>query len=79
MKVLIDSGADVNMKNNDGWTPLYCAVVEGFTDIVKLLVDAGAEINTKISSGRTPLEYALWKGQEDIIEILEERVNIVNS
>ena len=39
----MESGADVNIKNNDGTTVLTIAKEAGHTRIVNLLKDAGAE------------------------------------
>ncbi|WP_210294679.1 ankyrin repeat domain-containing protein (plasmid) [Rhizobium sp. WW22] len=40
--MLIDAGADVNLGNNDGATPLQHARSRGYAEIVKLLETAGA-------------------------------------
>jgi ankyrin repeat protein len=40
---LADAGADVNLADKDGVTPLAHAKNKGFTDIIKILEDSGAE------------------------------------
>jgi Ankyrin repeats (3 copies) len=35
---LIDSGADPNIKNNEGWTPLHLAVKKSSLDVVEALI-----------------------------------------
>lgn len=47
VKLLLVAGADVNAKDEDGFTPLVCAAKEGYTEIVKALVTAGVDINMK--------------------------------
>jgi cytohesin len=42
-KALIAAGANVNLANKDGETPLYRATLYGHTEIVKLLEAAGAK------------------------------------
>jgi len=42
-RLLIDSGANVNIKNGEGQTPLHCASQRGHFDIVELLLDAGVQ------------------------------------
>jgi len=42
VKQLVDAGADVNLADNDGVTPLQHARSRGFTAILKLLEEAGA-------------------------------------
>ena len=41
---LIEKGADVNVLEGTGWTPLFAATVCGHANIVRILIDAGAEI-----------------------------------
>jgi len=43
VEILISGGADVNVKNNDGKTPLTIAGEEGYTEIVNLLLENGAK------------------------------------
>jgi ankyrin repeat protein len=44
VELLINAGADVNAKDkeNDEWTPLYFARLNGSSTIVDLLLNAGA-------------------------------------
>lgn len=55
-KVLLDKGADVNIKDNYGGTALEYAALFGNADIVKLLLEKGANVNEKYSNGRTILD-----------------------
>ena len=52
---LIAAGADVNVKDNDGRTPLYFA---GHAAVISTLLAAGADANEKDDDGRTPLHFA---------------------
>lgn len=47
VQTLLDKGADVNAKNNGGYTALWWASFNGHADIVKLLIENGADINVK--------------------------------
>ena len=42
VKLLIDAGADLNVRDKEGITALYLASYYGNTECVKLLRDAGA-------------------------------------
>ena len=42
VKLLIDSGANIEAKAYEGFTPLHTAVYEGHADMVTLLLDNGA-------------------------------------
>ncbi len=43
-KLLLEHGADVNARDEDGWTALYVATEGGNTDMVKLLLEHGADM-----------------------------------
>jgi ankyrin repeat protein len=43
VKLLLDMGADVNAKRQDGWTALKLAQKSGSTEIVELLKAHGAK------------------------------------
>jgi ankyrin repeat protein len=42
VKVLLDKGAEVNVKNKGGWTALMWATIEEHKKIIRLLKKAGA-------------------------------------
>jgi ankyrin repeat protein len=55
VKYLKSVGADINVKRNDGETPLYSASWNGQLEVVKYLKSVGADINAKDNVGNTPL------------------------
>ena len=54
---LVEYGADVNAKDNDGCTVLHSAVENGNLDVINYLVKHGADINAKDYYGRSILHY----------------------
>ena len=44
VKALIDAGADINAKDNDGQTAISYATENGYAETVKALIDAGATV-----------------------------------
>jgi ankyrin repeat protein/mono/diheme cytochrome c family protein/cytochrome c551/c552 len=56
VRAVLADGADVNVKNEAGATPLMRAVYH--VDTAALLIDRGANVNAKSDDGRTPLLIA---------------------
>jgi ankyrin repeat protein len=76
---LLENGADVNAKNNDGYTALMTASREGHKEIVELLIKNGADVNVKNNDGGTALMYASSKGHKEIVELLIKNGADVNA
>ena len=55
-KLLIEKGANVNAKSNDGATPLHGAAFFCHTEIVKLLLNKDADPTAKNVRGESPLD-----------------------
>lgn len=72
IKLLIESGADINAKNIHGNTALIFASARGYLDIVKYLIEVGADINLKNNLGNTALMYAYNDKYKEIIELLKK-------
>jgi ankyrin repeat protein len=75
VKLLLDHGADVNGRDEDGDTALLLACgVSNFArpgpEIVKLLLAYHADVNAKDKRGTTPLIAAARHGRLDIVRLL---------
>ena len=65
VKRLIDGGADINAKNEDGLTPLHYAAGNGHTETALALVKARADIHATNKDKGTPLHWAAEKGKTE--------------
>jgi uncharacterized protein len=70
-KILLDNGANPNLVDRNGNTPLFDAVdVEASLVTAKALLQAGARANAKNKSGDTPLRISISWGFEKIADLL---------
>ena len=65
-------GADVDARNQDGYTPLHWAAMDGHVETAALLLDRGADVDARDERGATPLHYALKKGHARTVEVLRK-------
>ena len=62
LKFLVNSGADVNMCNDEGDTAIIAASKGGNIKVIKFLLESGADVNAVGTLGNTALmEAARWK------------------
>jgi len=67
---LIEIGADVNWKNNDGDTPLLAACRRGHAETIALLLAYGSNANVFGNDSLTPLHVCTRRGDVDSVNIL---------
>ncbi len=75
IKLLIDSGIDIERVDDEGVSLLDEAIVSGSLELVRFLVEEkGMDVNsTKRKSGFTPLMQAASYGYTDIVDFLLEK------
>jgi len=69
--MLIENGADVNVKQSAGTTPLHSAAYNGNLELLILLLEKGARVDIRMEGGKLPADLAREKGFDEIAEILE--------
>tara|TARA_B100000586_G_scaffold154803_1_gene112631 strand:+ start:100 stop:492 length:393 start_codon:yes stop_codon:yes gene_type:complete len=72
VKQHLAAGADVNVKNKVGGTPLHFAALEGRKEIVELLIAKGADVNVKTEDGLTPLDRAIKYQRTETADLLRK-------
>lgn len=70
VRLLLAHGADLGVRNNEGWDPIIFAVFKGRTECVRVLLEAGADANRRTPTGSTLLMVAAMFGHTDIIRAL---------
>lgn len=70
-KLLIEGGADVNVRYKDGRTALLVAAANGQTEIVNLLIEKGADINAVDMAGNTAMIYLIM-GYDSLMKRLSK-------
>lgn len=70
VEVLCVCGADANVRNRKGVTPIAAASHQGIVDIMQVLLRHGALVNAVNASGSTPLIQAAHFGHYDAVSLL---------
>ena len=81
VRLLIKSGADVNIHDSENKTPLIVACLNDNIDIVKLLLDNGANVNITYKNEFTPLIIACQNNNILLVKLLldyEADINMPN-
>lgn len=66
---LITKGADLNARNNDGYTALFKAAECDNVNLVKILLSKGADVNVRDNEGSTVLYKAAEAG--DLLDVMK--------
>jgi len=72
-KLLLEEGANIDIKDQNKNTPLHLAASNGHTDIVKLLMEKEPDLSVVNKEGNTSLHLAASNGHTDIVKLLVEK------
>ncbi len=70
VRILIDQGADVNMAQAGGYTPLHQAAAAGLVELTRILLEAGAKPDLRCNQGKCPADYARERSHEGVLLVL---------
>ena len=69
---LLQEGADINVRDVQGRTPVMIATYQHNTDMVRALLQAGADVNIRDNNKENPLLHAGARGWLDILRLAIE-------
>ena len=67
---LLDYGAEVNVQQEGGFTPLHEAALSGKTELARLLLAHGADPALAAEDGTLPADLAAKHGQQEVLRLL---------
>lgn len=70
-KILVEAGADIQIKSNKGNSLLMWYSYSGYSDGVEYLVGLGADVNVKNSDGQTAYDIAQTFGHSELTKYLK--------
>lgn len=79
VKMLLSTGANIDIQDKHGYTALFHAASYGYIDISKLLIESRADINRKTKDGDTALIVASSYCNTEIIKLLLDQGADVNA
>ena len=79
VRVLVDKGVDVNLRDQKKRTPLILAAYNGHTPVVDFLVGKGADVNARDGDGQTALMYASKRSFNETAALLLDKGAEVNT
>ena len=70
VQLLMQQGAQIGDRDNDGYTALHHAAGEGRYTVVRFLIQHGANVNMRSTMGFTPLVIAARRGHLITVQLL---------
>jgi ankyrin repeat protein len=71
VSLLVESGANLGLKNEVGDTALHNGARSGHLSVVKLLVERGADVRLKNDKNETASDVARWEEKREVVELLD--------
>lgn len=74
-EVLLENGADLEARGEDGETALHRAVGSKQVLMIKFLIARGANRDAKDSYGKSPLDWAIQSNNSELVEAIKLETN----
>jgi ankyrin repeat protein len=74
VQMLLELGADPNVREGNGYTPLHAAAQNKNLAMIHTLIYGGADLTLAGKDGKTPLDIALVTGDQETIRLLAEGI-----
>ena len=74
VQMLLQLGADPNIREGNGYTPLHAAAQNKDIDMIHTLIYGGADLMLVGKDGKTPLDLAVETGDKETIALLAEGI-----
>ena len=74
VQMLLEHGADPNVREQGGYTPLHAAAQNGDEAVIRTLIYGGADLTLKSNDGKTALNLATEAGHEKAANLLGEGI-----
>ena len=71
VKLLLQHGADIYARDNDGYTPAHTFAYWGDSGCLQVLIDAGFDLHTRGKCGKTILHCARMNSKQTLANLLE--------
>lgn len=76
IREMLRDGIDVDVRDQESWTALMFAALNGHLEVATILIQAGANVNARSFggfTGTTPLMVASSQGHLDLVRLLIDR------
>ena len=71
-EALVAAGAEINVAQQGGWTPLHAAAFHGHAPLVEFLLVHGADVHLKADNGQTALAMAVSRKHPEADALLRK-------